>query len=103
LDTVIQQNASATEQMSATSEELAGQADQLLDVASFFKVKNGHGQAGHMQPAARNRPANIQHIHEARSARPVPAVSSSAAPAEVKQLGVNIDMSDPEDVEFERF
>lgn len=40
LDQVIQRNAAASEQMSATSEDLAQQATHMKDVVSFFKVKS---------------------------------------------------------------
>ncbi len=38
LDQVIQQNASGSEEMSSTSEELAGQAAQLQEMIAFFRV-----------------------------------------------------------------
>jgi len=39
LDTVIQQNASGSEEMAAMAEELSGQSQQLAAVVSFFKLK----------------------------------------------------------------
>jgi methyl-accepting chemotaxis protein len=36
---VIQQNASASEEMAATTEELSGQADQLIHALGFFKTR----------------------------------------------------------------
>jgi methyl-accepting chemotaxis protein len=42
LDTVIQQNASASEEMASMAEELNGQADQLAQTMSFFKLKYSH-------------------------------------------------------------
>jgi methyl-accepting chemotaxis protein len=41
LDTVIQQNASASEEMASMAEELSGQALQLSETMSFFKVEDG--------------------------------------------------------------
>lgn len=38
LDTVIQQNASASEEMASMAEELSGQAEQLASAISFFKI-----------------------------------------------------------------
>jgi methyl-accepting chemotaxis protein len=35
---VIQQNASATEEMASTAEELSSQAEQLQETISFFKA-----------------------------------------------------------------
>lgn len=40
LDSVVQQNASASEQMASTSHDLAGQASQLQQTISFFRVGN---------------------------------------------------------------
>jgi methyl-accepting chemotaxis protein len=40
LDKAAQQNASGSEQLAATAEELSGQAMQLQQVMSFFKVDN---------------------------------------------------------------
>jgi methyl-accepting chemotaxis protein len=39
LDQVIQQNASASEELSSTASNLTGQAEQLMNVMSFFKTK----------------------------------------------------------------
>jgi len=41
LDTVVQHNASASEELAAMVEELAGQARQLADTVSFFKLTEG--------------------------------------------------------------
>jgi len=38
LDTATQQNASASEELAATSEEMSGQAAQLQEAVSFFKT-----------------------------------------------------------------
>jgi methyl-accepting chemotaxis protein len=51
LDQVIQQNASAAEEMSSTAEELSSQAEQLQSSIAFFRVEgNGH----RVQPLRRN-------------------------------------------------
>lgn len=62
LDQVTQTNASAAEEMSASSEELAAQAGQLQDSVSFFSIKQlGRQLAGHYtedrQADSRNKPA----------------------------------------------
>ena len=46
LETVIQQNASAAEEMASTSEELSGQSSELERVMAFFKLD---GNGGGMQ------------------------------------------------------
>ncbi|HAK46632.1 MAG TPA: hypothetical protein DCO79_12035 [Spirochaeta sp.] len=43
LDKVIQQNAAAAEESSSMSEELTSQAQQLIDLVSFFKLDNSSG------------------------------------------------------------
>ncbi|MDO8208610.1 MAG: methyl-accepting chemotaxis protein [Gallionella sp.] len=49
LNQVTQQNASASEQLAATAEEMSGQATQLQDLMAFFKVDG----AASLLPAAR--------------------------------------------------
>jgi methyl-accepting chemotaxis protein len=41
LDTVVQQNASASEELASMSEELSGQSEQLAAAIAFFKVDSG--------------------------------------------------------------
>jgi methyl-accepting chemotaxis protein len=74
LDTVIQNNSAASEELAASAEELSGQAVALREQVSFFRVKGGSaGKAvdhedipasgsratsyGRETPAARRRPA----------------------------------------------
>jgi methyl-accepting chemotaxis protein len=45
LDKATQQTASASEERAATSEELHGQADQLIQAVAFFKI-NAQGNTG---------------------------------------------------------
>ncbi|MFN2344009.1 MAG: chemotaxis protein, partial [Desulfonatronovibrio sp.] len=46
LDQVIQQNASASEEMSSTAEELSSQAEQLQATMAFFRVGDEGGFSG---------------------------------------------------------
>ena len=41
LDAVIQQNASASEEMASMSEELNSQSDMMMSSISYFKLKEG--------------------------------------------------------------
>lgn len=50
LDKAAQQNASGSEQLAATTEELGGQALQLQQVMSFFKVDANQGRVTKVQP-----------------------------------------------------
>jgi methyl-accepting chemotaxis protein len=44
LNNVTQQNASAAEEMSGNSENLAAQAEQLKEIISFFKTEENIGK-----------------------------------------------------------
>jgi methyl-accepting chemotaxis protein len=44
LDKTTQQNASASEELAATAEELNGQADQLIQAVAFFKLNSSQGR-----------------------------------------------------------
>jgi methyl-accepting chemotaxis protein len=74
LNQITQQNASASEELAATAEEMSGQAVQLQEQISFFKVSDGVARGtvrAHVAPTVAKRPAN----------KTVP-VSSGASPAE---------------------
>jgi methyl-accepting chemotaxis protein len=45
LDGVVQQNASASEEMASMAEELSAQADQLRSSVSYFRIESGGGSA----------------------------------------------------------
>ena len=57
LNQITQQNASASEELAATSEEMSGQAMQLQEAMSFFKVDASVLSApAKAQPAAKVAP-----------------------------------------------
>jgi methyl-accepting chemotaxis protein len=89
LDQVIQQNASASEEMASTAEELLGQAEQLQDATSYFKV--GETKWRDNRRAAPRQPG-------AAKSEPSMPVKNAAA-------GVELDMSPDDDLdrEFEKF
>jgi methyl-accepting chemotaxis protein len=58
LDQVIQQNASASEEMSSGADELSAQAETLQGAISFFKV--GGRQEQSRRPAAARRRTHLQ-------------------------------------------
>jgi len=92
LDTVIQQNASASEEMAGMAEELNGQAEQLAKTMSFFKLKNSHieddskatGRAGNPDTASIKRPGqsshkvNVVHAKKGSTAVTIPKKVASA-------------------------
>lgn len=91
LDKVVQQNASASEEVASTSEELSGQAVQLQDAIRFFKV-DAHGKSSRVpvQPA-------FDTTVRAQRTPPKPL----AEPAQ-HSGGVALEMGD-DDSDFERF
>jgi methyl-accepting chemotaxis protein len=86
LDTVIQQNASASEEMASMAEELSSQAEQLADAIAYFKLKEGAAQAaaaGASAAAARaQRQESAQGVALKRPAVRV-AHAKGAAPTKV--------------------
>ncbi len=76
LDKVIQKNASAAEQMSATSEALSHQADQLQFSIAFFRIGDKTKSASQAQKSPTPQPA--QSTPAAKHARQVPHNSKHA-------------------------
>ena len=93
LDTVIQQNASASEEMASMAEELNGQANQLAQTMSFFKLKNSHageaskpaGKSGNSGVTTTRAPAmtahkvNVAHARKGSTAITIPKKAATAA------------------------
>jgi methyl-accepting chemotaxis protein len=106
LEKVIQQNASASEEMASTTEELSSQSEQLVSALAFFRT----GEDGHSTVrAAAAKP--IKHA-EVPPAAAVKAKPSHAAPAKAMAAkagaGVTLKLKDKDkgddlDKEFERF
>jgi methyl-accepting chemotaxis protein len=93
LDQVIQQNAEATEEMSATSEELSSQGDQLIESASFFKLKDdGKSRRSASAAVPKHKPHPVAH---GKLGTPAKGAQSTAK-------GVSFDLSDVDDSDFER-
>jgi methyl-accepting chemotaxis protein len=101
LDRVIQQNASAAEEVSATSDELAGQAGLLQTNIAFFHLD---GQAGQRQPAASAQDIRLPSRNKSMPAGRKSSAAMAAAPA---SNGFAINLSDlgPDENEsqFERY
>ena len=104
LDTVIQQNASASEEMASTTEELSSQAEQLKDTISFFTLDSGQTRnvrsISHAAPKqiASKRPA-IAHMDFQKPGK--------AAKSGKKAGGLNLQLGqagvDSLDDEFEKY
>ena len=99
LDMVIQQNASASEEMASTSEELSAQGQQLQMTMSFFKVGHEGGAPRTSKVQVSRKPAAA--LPKAGPA-PAPAPKPSA-PVQSDSGGIDMDMTDDSDQEFERF
>jgi len=87
---VIQQNASAAEQMSSTAEELSSQAEQLQSSIAFFDV--GNSGARRAQPVRRAKSTPAKSI---RPAAALPCKKTSRAG------GISMDLDD--DLQDESF
>ena len=57
LSQITQQNASASEELAATSEEMSGQASSLQELMGFFTIEQQGGRAAVKQKAATKAPA----------------------------------------------
>lgn len=86
LDKVTQQNTSASEQIAATAEELAGQASVLSDVIGFFKVDLGRAMA-----RTDVRPAAVGQGDGATRTGPAPATPAG------REGGFSFDLAQEED------
>ena len=64
LDQVIQQNAAAAEESSSMSEELTAQAQQLMELISFFKLDKSQEQGSGKPSSVQN--AAVQRIADSR-------------------------------------
>lgn len=85
LDTVVQQNAAAAEEMASTADALSGQSEQLMRVMEFFKLDTGE-----------SRSATPKRTVQVRTRR------QSLPPAQARPVaGVGYDMDG--DDEYERF
>jgi methyl-accepting chemotaxis protein len=108
--------------MSATSEELSAQAEQLQSTIAFFRVDDGAIGLGQTRPAAAARrparPAAAVKYAPPRKPRPTPSPRAASAQAESAQavshnaaeraksngfaLNLTAGSADRQDAEFER-
>jgi methyl-accepting chemotaxis protein len=106
LDKAAQQNASGAEQLAATAEELSGQAIQLQQVMSFFKVDANQGNM-HKAKTQPVQPAKQAFVKKLVTPKTAPRFTSvESAPVAPKPLPVNkTGLVKPEfnENDFERF
>jgi len=100
LDTVIQQNASASEEMASMAEELSGQAVQLTEAMTFFKVPDDDQRQtnGSAKAMARKHVIQVAHIGQ---------VNMMSHPVAGKQTAIALvgakGKQDDSDRDFEEF
>jgi methyl-accepting chemotaxis protein len=99
LDNVVQQNASGTEEMAATSQRLADAAAQLRQSAGFFRIGRTEGEAKRRPGPAGASVKTGQAAGDRRSA----SAAGDLAPRNGRNSGVRLKMAPPEDNDFERY
>jgi methyl-accepting chemotaxis protein len=87
LDTVIQTNASASEEMASMSEEFSGQAQQLAQTVGFFKMASGDAAKAQAAAPATAAPKAPAAKGKAAKAAPSGPVSRAIAPVPDKSDG----------------
>jgi len=100
LEKVIQQNASAAEEMASTTEELTGQSDQLISALGFFHTGDS-GQAPAPRTAGVRPSGSLNKLQEA-----VTRYAAPATPKGTSKPGISLRMresGDRIDKEFERY
>ncbi|SOB59291.1 Methyl-accepting chemotaxis sensory transducer [Pseudodesulfovibrio profundus] len=93
LDRVVQQNSAESEEVAASSEELAGHAGLLEETIGYFRLGSGGSR--------RSRSASKVTVSKP-SPKSLPSRPSTPAPAQ-QSSGVALDMGDDSDDEFEKF
>jgi methyl-accepting chemotaxis protein len=99
LDTVIQQNASNSEEMAAMAEELSGQAQQLASAIGFFKLVEGEEPGPKALPAKKSVAAPRVPAAGKKMALPAPVTEG----AQKRTAGDVAGQGAGEDGEFEEF
>lgn len=99
LDQVIQLNASSSEEISSTAEELAAQADQLKDAISFFNIGND-GFNRSMKPSRsfmRSEKTDRPKAIEKSAKKPVMISNKRSFTSEGSGSGISLNMGDDMD------
>jgi len=91
MDKVIQQNAAASEEVASTAEELSSQAVQLQKVISFFKL----GRNAYV--------SSTNKVQVSKSKAPAIGKGTPKAAAGPATEGMDLDLDDSDDGDFERF
>ena len=103
---MIQQNAGASEEMSSTSEELAGQAEKLQSTVAFFRTDSDSDTE--RQPVRDELFRDVKNkstYSPAGRAKAYPDISNQSTDSD-KLAGIKLDMDDKDaltDEEFEKY
>jgi methyl-accepting chemotaxis protein len=103
LDTVIQQNASASEELAASSEELTGQAMELQKAVAFFVTGRGAGAPASAKKTGSKAPAPSRSPASSRAAASALSPTAGKAPAKGAPATAIAAVEDDKDAEFETF
>ena len=105
LDKVIQQNAAASEESSSMSEELTAQAQQLMELISFFKIDAGSRRTGGSGRSTAAKASASAGPTETTAHRKNSAQLTIEARPEKKAADepTAVELKDDIDVEFEEF
>ncbi len=98
LDTVVQRNAAASEELAATSEELSAQAGMMAQSVAFFKL----GDEGHRAAPAVSRSRSASKALAVPSAKRNAVVMAGAKKGPAAK-GAVLNMGSSDDSEFEKF
>lgn len=95
LSQVTQQNAAASEEMATSSEELASQAEQLMEIIGYFKVGE--------EVSRRNKKSAKKPIVSAPKQKVRIAHAPKPQNVATTKKGVNLNLNDEADGEYEKF
>jgi methyl-accepting chemotaxis protein len=99
LDQVTQNNAAASEQVSATSQELSSQAERLQAAIAFFRVETNGAEAPPVDPAVRKLREKASVMRSRAAGKPVAKPRTKAG---AKGYALDLAGQDETDAEFRR-
>ncbi len=99
LDQILQQNAALAEEMAATSQIFTSQADQLLTLSSFFKLPESEDKAASGMKMLQSLTGKESPDADGKGA----TYATGRGPVRQNMSGLNLEMKEPDDEEFERY
>jgi len=77
LNQITQQNASASEELAATAEEMSSQAENLLQLMAFFNIGQQR-KSTTRQPTKSTAPSHTGHAHPALKRSPITPIDEAS-------------------------